>query len=143
MASYYINEAVFALPDREFVDRTVHVLEAKLPDDDAIGLLVLRRPIGEHKTLRDLVKDHVDDDAKRLSGFTVIDQAESTVAGAPAILVRSRWRHSGKVLYQRQAHLAVNWTWLLFAVTGPLLDSAACDDTFDSVLSTLVWRDGS
>jgi hypothetical protein len=142
MSTYYINEAVFALPDRGFVDRTVHALEAPLPDGDAIGLLVLRRPIAEHKTLRDLVKEHVDDDAKRLSGFTVLEQADSTVAGAPAIVVRSRWRHSGRALYQCQAHAAVNWTWLLFAVTGPLLERVACDEAFESILSTLVWRDG-
>jgi hypothetical protein len=142
MTTYYLNEASFALPDREYVDRTVHVLEAKLPGGDALGLLVLRRPILEGQTLRELCKGHVDDDARRLGGFAVIDETQATVAGAPAILVRSRWRHSGKALYQRQAHVAVGWMWMLFAVTGPLSERAACDEAFESVLSTLAWRDG-
>jgi hypothetical protein len=142
MATYYIDEARFALPDKDLVDRTVHVLEAKLPGGDALGLLVLRRTVEEGKSLRDLARDHVADDARRLGGFVVIDETETTIAGAPAILVSSRWRHGGAVLYQRQAHVAVHWKWMLFAVTGPLAERAACDEAFEGILSSLVWRDG-
>jgi hypothetical protein len=45
MASYYINEAVFDLPERTFDDKTIHGLEAKLPDGKTLGVLVHRRPI--------------------------------------------------------------------------------------------------
>jgi hypothetical protein len=142
MATYYINEARFVLPDRELVDRTVHVVELPLPGDDAIGVVVGRRRMEEGQSLRELVAGHLAEDAKRLSGFTVLDQTEGTVAGAPAIFVRSRWRNEGSVLCQRQAHVAVDWTRMLFAVTGPLAERAACDEAFDGLLESLVWRNG-
>jgi hypothetical protein len=141
MAAYYLNEAAFSLPDRPFVDRTVHVLEAPLPDGDALGVLVLRRRIAEGKSLRETVDEHLADDAKRLSGFTVQGRAETTIAGAPAIVLCARWRHSGKVLYQRQAHVAVGWAWLLFSVNGPLSAREACDEAFEGMVETLVLRD--
>jgi hypothetical protein len=142
MATYYINEALFALPERDFVDRTVHVVESRLPSGDALGVIVGRRRMEEGKSLREMVDGHVADDKKRLGGFTLLDQTEATVAGAPAILVRSRWRNEGSVLYQLQAHVALDWTWMLFAVTGPLAERAACDETFEGILQSLVWRSG-
>jgi hypothetical protein len=89
-----------------------------------------------------LVDEHVAGDAKRLSGFTVLEETEAALAGAPAILIRSRWRNEGSVLYQRQAHVAVDWGWMLFAVTGPLAERAACDEVFEGILESLSWRDG-
>jgi hypothetical protein len=142
MATYYINEAAFTLPDGEFVDRTVHVLEKKLPGGDSLGVLVLRRRVEDGTTLREIVTKHLADDAKRLNGFTVLDTIETTLAGAPAIVVSARWRHAGKVLYQRQAHLAVDWTWMLFAVSGPLSDREACDEAFEGLAGSLAWRQG-
>jgi hypothetical protein len=142
MAAYYLNEAAFSLPDRPFVDRTVHVLEAPLPDGDALGVLVMRRRIAEGKSLRETVDEHLADDAKRLAGFALIDRAEATVAGAPAILVCGRWRHSGKILYQRQAHLALGWAWVFFAANAPLSAREACDEAFEGILGSLVLRDG-
>jgi hypothetical protein len=142
MANYYINEAAFALPEMAFVDRTVHLLEAKLPGGDALGVIVMRRRMEEGKTLRELVEGYVATDVKRLVGFTVLDETEATVAGAPAILLCSRWRHEGSVLYQRQAHVAVDWMWMLFAVTGPFAERAVCDEAFEGLVAGFVWRSG-
>jgi hypothetical protein len=142
MASYYINEARFAVPERAFVDRTIHLLEFGLPGGGAIGVIVGRLRMEEGQSLRDMVEKHVADDKKRLSGFTVLDETERTVGGAPAILLRSRWRNDGSALYQLQAHVAVDGTRMLFAVTGPLRERAACDETFDGLLESLVWRAG-
>ena len=140
MASYYINEAAFTLPDLGFVDRTVHVLEARLPGDDPLGLIVARQVVPAGKTLRQLVVEHLRSDARRLKGFVVIEELEIYVGRAAAIEVRSRWRHEGTVLYQRQAHLAASGSWLMFAMTAPLDQQAACDAALDQVLATLALR---
>lgn len=142
MTTYYLNEAKFVLPDRDFVDRTAHVLEADLRDGESLGVVVVRGAIPEGKSLRDVATGHVRDEAARMRGFAVLDQTESVVAGSPAILVSTRWRHSGKVIYQRQAYLSVGMKWLLFTATAPLAERAACDEALDEVLSSLVWRDG-
>jgi hypothetical protein len=142
MANYYINEALFALPERAFIDRTVHTLESKLPGGGTLVVIVLRRPMEGGKSLRELVDGHIAAGEKRLGGFTILDDTEDTVADAPAILVRSRWRHEGEVLYQRQAHVALDGTWMLFAATGPLEERAACDETFESIVQSLAWRGG-
>jgi hypothetical protein len=140
MANYYLNEAAFTLPDVGFVDRTVHVLEARLPGGDSLGFLVTRRPLAVGKSLRDMAQEHLHEDARRLTGFAILEEAETTVAGAPAISFRSRWRHSGDVLYQRQVHLAALEVWMLFAMTAPLSERELCDRAFDMVLSSLVFR---
>ena len=142
MTTYYVNEAKFVLPDREFVDWTVHVIEAGLPGGEALGVVVVRGPIPEGKSLRDVATAHVRDEAVRIRGYAVLDETESMVAGLPAILVSARWRHSGKVIYQRQAHVSVGPRWLLFTATAPLSERAACDEALEEVLSSLVWRDG-
>jgi hypothetical protein len=142
MANYYINEARFALPERSFIDRTVHALESKLPGGGVLDVFVLRRPMEEGKSLRELVDGHVTADKKRLSGFTILDETEATVAGGPAILLRSRWRHEGSTFYQLQAHVAFDGTSMLFGVTGPLAERAACDETFEGILQSLAWRSG-
>lgn len=142
MAAYYMNEGVFDLPDLGFVDRTVHVFEADLPeDDDEIGVIVVRTRIPAEKSLRDLVSAHVTNEAKRLAGFSLIEERETQRAGVPAIEVSSRWRHEGKVVYQKQAHLAAYDMWLLFGVSAPLKDRATCDDALERILTSLRLRD--
>ena len=42
MPTYYVNEAVFTLPERSFVDRTLHRLESPLPGDDPLAIEVRR-----------------------------------------------------------------------------------------------------
>jgi hypothetical protein len=140
MPSYYANEAVFDLPDRHFVDKTVHALESKLPDDKTLAVFVHRRPIEAGQSLRALVDQHVSSNQARLHAFTVLDEAEAALGGQPAIVLCTRFRLGGATFYQVQAHVAVEGNALIVAVSGPDAERAAADETFASIVETLTWR---
>jgi hypothetical protein len=131
MANHFTNDAAFELPERTFVDKTVHGLESRLPDGKTLAVFVHRRPIDGTKSLRALVDDNIALNHKRLSAFAVLDDVQASVGGLPGHLVRTRWRLDGAELYQRQAHVAFEGKWMIFAVSGPLDHQAACDETFD------------
>lgn len=143
MPNYYLNEAVFDLPERPFADKTVHGLEAKLPGDKTLGVLVHRRPLegGDRgKTLRQVVDDSIALNQKRLSAFALLDQADALVGGLPAVLLRTSWRSAKEDLYQLQAHVLFEGKHMIFAVGAPLDHRAACDETFDALLESVTWR---
>lgn len=142
MPTYYVNEAVFTLPDKGFVDRTVHKLESPLSGVDPLGVAVRRLPLQEGKSLRQLVDGDVAANKAKLNGFTLLDEAEVALAGAPAILLRARWRAEDVVHYLLQAHVAFEGTWVVVVVTGPYAERAACDETFDRIVYSLKWRSG-
>lgn len=142
MSIYYVNEAVFALPDWTFVDRTVHLLEAPLSGDVPLSVAIRRVPIPEGKTLRALVEEEVTTTTAKTKGFTVIDEEEASVADTTAILIRARCRFQEVAHYQRQAHFAYDDTWIALAVAGPYPERAACDETFDRIVHSLTWRTG-
>lgn len=140
MARYYMNEAVVDLPDRAFVDKTIHGLESKLPGGRTLGVLVQRAPAPAGKSLRRLVDENVTLNRKRLLGFAVQGEAEVMVGNIPGFVVRTRWRRERSDLYQVQAHVLFEGTLIIFAVSAPLEERAACDETFDGILATLTWR---
>ena len=140
MPNYYVNEAVLDLPDRPFVDRTIHALEAELERGQKLAVFVHRRPIEGGESLRELVDENVALNRTRLHAFAVLDEVQADVGGLPSILVRARWRSGAATFCQRQAHVVVGDKRLIFAVTTPLAEQAAGDETFDSALSTLTWR---
>jgi hypothetical protein len=140
MANYYVNEAMLDLPERVFVDKTVHALEAKLPSGGTLAVFVHRRPIEGDKSLRELVGEHVALNQMRLSAFTVLDEVQADVGGLPGILLRTRWRLEGATYYQRQAHVAASGKLMIFAVSAPVDEQAACDESFESILQTVTWR---
>ena len=143
MANYYVNEAVLALPERTFVDKTIHALEGELPNDQKLGVFVHRRQLesgGRSKSLQELVDENIALNNTRLPYFTVIDQVQADVGGLPGLLVRTSWRLKREKFYQRQAHVIVNGKLMIFAVTTPLDEQAAGDETFDSILQTITWR---
>lgn len=142
MTTYYVNEAVFALPERGFVDRTVHMLESPLSGDVPLSVAIRRLPLAEGNTLRELVDEEVAATTAKTKGFTVIDEAEVSVADTPAILLRARCRFRDIAHYQRQAHFAFDGTWIALAVAGPYADRAACDETFERIVHSLTWRSG-
>ncbi|MFT3772849.1 MAG: DcrB-related protein [Minicystis sp.] len=142
MANYYVNEAVFDLPERPFVDKTVHALECGLPEDQKLAVFVHRRPIEGGKSLRDLVDESIALNVARLAAYTVLDDVRADVGGLPGILLRTRWRLEGATYQQRQAHVAVDGKLVTFAVTVPDAEQAAGDETFESILSTVTWRMG-
>jgi hypothetical protein len=136
MATYFTNEGAFDLPEVGFVDRTVHLFELQLEDGGEVGLIVCRTKMPPGKTLREVVEVHVTHEAKKLGGFKILEERDATWAGVPAIEVCSRWRSDGKVIYQRQAHLAASDTWILFGLTGPFTERDGCDRLMDGVLSS-------
>jgi hypothetical protein len=142
MANYYMNEAVFDLPERVFEDKTIHALEAELPNDQTLAVFVHRRPIEGGKSLRELVHEHVALNQARLSKYTVLDEAEAEVGGLPGILLRTRWRLEGETFHQRQAYVVVEGKLMIVAVTAPIAEQAAGDETFASILGTITWRAG-
>ncbi len=140
MALYYLNEAVLDLPDLGFVDSTIHGLEAKLPKDRTLGVLVHRRPVEGGATLRSLVDENLALNARRLRAFVVESDREAPVGGLPGFLLCARWRHEQQEKVQLQAHVIVEQVWMIFAVSAPLEEREACEETFAKLLETLVFR---
>jgi hypothetical protein len=141
MATYFTNEGAFDLPDVGFVDRTVHLFELTLPKGGDVGLIVCRSKMPAGKSLRELVEAHVTHEAKKLGGYKILEQRETTWAGVPAIEILSRWRSEGKAIYQRQAHLAAPGTWILFGMTAPVGEQEGCDELFDHILTSFRLHD--
>jgi hypothetical protein len=140
MPNYYVNEAVFALPAAGYVDRTLHRLEAPLPGTEPLGVEVRRVPIARGKLLRELVDDDTAATKAKVNGFAVVEQADVALSGAPAVLIRARYRARDVAYYQLKAHVAVDGTWIVVVVTGPYAERAACDETFDGIVQSLAWR---
>lgn len=140
MPTYYVNEAAFTLPERGFVDRTLHRLESPLTGEDPLGVEIRRLPMEAGKSLRQLVDAEVTKTKEKVNGFTIVEEAEVTLAGAPAIVLRARLRARDLVYIQLQAHVAFEGTWIAFVVTGPSTDRAACEETFDRIVRNIEWR---
>ena len=142
MSIYYANDAVFALPDWKFVDRTVHVLESPLSGEVPLSVAIRRVPMTEGKTLRALVDEEIAVTTEKTKGFTVVDDEEVTVAETTGILLRVRCRFRDVAHYQRQAHFAYDDTWIALSVAGPSTHRTACEETFERIVSSLTWRTG-
>lgn len=141
MPTYYMNEGAFDLLDAGYTDRTVHSLEADLGGGDRLDLAVVRAKIPEGKSLRDVVVEHLGAQSAAREGFAILEQAEASIGGAPAIEVRVRWRDEGRVAYERQAHLLVVDAWVRFAASAPLGKRGICDEALTSVLASVRLRD--
>ena len=152
MPNYYVNEAMFVLPELGFVDRTLHRLELPLPGGegasdssapvDPLGIEIRRLPIERGKGLRELVDGDTAATQAKVNGFTVLDQTEVALSSAPAILLRARFRAHDMSYYQLKAHVAFERTWMIFAITAPFAERATCDETFERMLQTLEWQSG-
>jgi len=150
MASYYMNEAGFELPERTFVDKTIHGLEATPAEGGTLAVFVHRRPIKRESAggsdieqegpLRELVDENIALNLKRLSAFAVVEDTAASVGGLPGFVLRTRWRQNKLTFCQLQAHVIFEGVHMIFAVGAPLTEEPACDETFDSILQTLTWR---
>jgi hypothetical protein len=140
MPAYYMHDAAFHLPDAGYVDRTVHVLESKLPGG-SLRLELFRSKIPAGRTLREIASAHLAHEAQRLEGFHVLGRTDVSIGGAPAIDVAARFRRDGGVVYQREAHVAAHGAWLVFVMTAPLAEREACDAHMAGVLATARLRD--
>lgn len=142
MSAYYMNEAMFDLPDGAFVDRTVTYMEGTAPSGADVVLMVERHPFPAGKSLRQVAAEHVNDARKRLRGYTVIFQRDVEVASVPAIDFGVRWRDKdGTPVYTRHTHLALGSTWLIVAGEAPVVDREFCDGYVDHVLGSLRLRE--
>jgi hypothetical protein len=134
-----MNEGSFELPDAAVADRTTHVIEAR-QGEHALTLVIVRGPHPEGKTLRQLAQGRVLNEMSRLSGYSVIEEREAAWDGVPALEIASRWRHEGRVLYQVQAHLTIDGTWLYFALSTHVEGRAAADAWLDRIRESLRLR---
>lgn len=142
MGAFYMNEAMFDLPEVGFVDRTVTYLEATSPAGGDVVLLVERHPLPEGKSLRQAMTEHVNDARKRLRGYSIIFQRDALVADFPALDLGVRWRDDdGAPIYTRQTHFALGSSWLIVAGEAPIADREFCDGYVDHVLGSLRLRD--
>jgi hypothetical protein len=92
------------------------------------------------KSLRELADGDVAATQATVNGFTVVDEVEATLGGAPALLLRGRFRARDVAYYQRKAHVAFEGSWITIAITAPYAERAACDETFDRITQSLHWR---
>lgn len=140
MANYYVNEAVFDVTERAFVDKTVHALETKLPSGQTLAVFIHRRSIEGGKSLRSIVDENIALNDMRLSAYKVLDDVQANVGGFPGILLRTRWKLEGTTYHQRQAHVMVQDKLMIVAVSAPIDDEPACDEAFECILKTIAWR---
>jgi hypothetical protein len=136
MSTYVMNFGTFELGGAALVDHTTHVLEISHPDHENIALVVFRGPIAADKTLEDMVAGRIADEMVRLRGYTVLTNATVAWSGSAAHDVSSRWINEGRTVYGRQAHLAIDRTWVVFAMSAPYPSREACDGWFEEILGS-------
>lgn len=142
MGAFYMNEAMFELPEAGFVDRTVTHLEGTSPSGAGVTLLVERHPLPEGKSLRQAAADHVSDEGKRLRAHTVLFQRDTTVGELPAIDIGMRWRNdTGAPIFTRQTHFILGSLWMIVGGEAPMGEREFCESYVDSVLGSLRLRE--
>jgi hypothetical protein len=142
MATYYVNEASFELPDLAIADRTVHVLELGGGAIPGLGLMLARAPFPVSKSLRDLVKAHADQERLTLRSWSLLFEREGDLDGQPMIELGTRWKGAEGMVYQRQAHIGLDDVVLLLVGNGPLEERERTDAHVERVLSTMRLRRG-
>ena len=142
MGSFYMNEAMFDLPDAGFVDQTVTSLVGTSPNGEAVLLLVERRPLPAAMSLRQVVAAVVKDAMTRHVRYQVLLEREVEVASRPAFDVAARWRaESGEPIYDRRVHLTLGGTWITILGEAPIAEREFCDAYVDHVLASLQIRE--
>lgn len=134
---FYMNEAVFELPDPGFIDRTVTSLDGKTPSGGDVGIRVHRQPLEPERSLRETVEAHVVEATRSLPAYALLWKRDAEIGGAPAIELAARWRGHEGMAYTRQAHFAVQGLWLLVSVNVGVDAVDFADQTIDRVLGTL------
>jgi hypothetical protein len=141
MPVYYVNEAAFELPAIPLVDRTLHRLESPLVgSSEPVSLEIRRLPVEPGKSLRERIDDEVATSRRDVSGWSLVEEHETSIDGHPAIVQRARLRARDEVYLEHKAHVVHGDTWLTFVVTGPSSARAACEETFGRVVEQLRFR---
>ena len=142
MGSFYMNEAMFDLPDAGFVDQTVTCLTGTSPNGEGVLLLVERRPLPVDMSLRQAVAALVKDLMTRHIGYQVLFEREVEVASRPALDVGARWRtEGGAPIYDRRVHLTLGETWLSVIGEAPIAEREFCEAYVDHILASLQMRE--
>jgi hypothetical protein len=136
-ALYMTNDLAFELPAGGFEDLTVHELEMPLPGGQALGLVIAREPLPPGTGLAEAVRAHVEAEGRRLPFHRLVEQRERVIAGKAAIEVIARWAYRGVQHHARAIHVADAGVRLVFSTSAPAEHQAACDTTFDRLVSTL------
>jgi hypothetical protein len=139
MPTYHMNEGAFELPDGAVTDRTTHVVEARV-GGHVLTLVVVRSPLPEGKSLRQVAQLRVLDEMSRLAGYRVTAEEETGISGLPALEFTSRWRHDGGVVHQRQVHFVRGRTWIYLALSAKLAGREAADAWFDQIRRSIRLR---
>jgi hypothetical protein len=141
MAIYTTNELAFEVPDEAFEVRTLNELDAPLPEDGFLSVLIRRTPIPPESGLDEAVRAHVSLEARRLSFHEVIEALERPIGGTRGIEILSSWAHGRRRVYTREAHVAVAGVRVTFSATTPLEHREACDAYFQHMIETLALSD--
>lgn len=139
---FFMNEGVFELPEIPVVDKTVHLLKVPLGPAKELGLVVCRAVVKADRALEDVVRAHLEHEARSLRGFTVLGKSAAECAGYEAVDVASRYRLTDEMAYQRQVHALIGGLWMMFGVSGPLAERAACDELLSGVVGSFQLRSG-
>lgn len=140
MASYFMNEGVFDLPDLGFVDKTIHLFGAPSPSGREIGLIVCRAKMAPGKTLEEVVKTHVDHEAKNMRAFSVLGQRTVEWHGNHGIEISSRYRNRDEMAFQKQFHTSMFGQWLLFGANSHVSERETAEACLEHVLSSFQPR---
>jgi hypothetical protein len=140
--SYYMNEAMFDLPEAGFVDETVTCLTGRSPSGEGVLFMVERRRLPEGMSLPQGVAALVKDVMTQHTGYRVLFQRGVEVAGRPALDVGACWRtEHGAQIYERRVHLTVGETWLVIMGEAPIAEREVCEACVDHVLGSLRLRE--
>lgn len=141
MTAYYFDEGAFELPSGlDYVDRSVHVLEAPGPDGAEVGLTMERRPIPAGGRLIDVVSEIRREQSVRLRGHAPVSEGERQVDGLYSMETKLRWRHPKGPVYHFQVHVPLGAVCLTLTASSRWERAAACDAWMESLLSTLRFR---
>ncbi|MEZ4297357.1 MAG: DcrB-related protein [Polyangiaceae bacterium] len=141
MTAYYFDEGVFELPaGLDYVDRTVHILEAPGEEGAELGLTMERRPIPEGKSLLDVVGEMRREQELKLRGYALLSEGERSMDGLLSLETRLRWRHPKGPVYHLQVHIPLGGTCLTLTASSRWERADACTAWAETLLSTLRFR---
>ncbi len=138
---YHMDDAVLELPPG-FIDRSVHVLEWRTPDGEAVVLVTQREPLPGTRPLADYVAQETKDYATRFEGYRAEEPPRDGAETALEALHRTfRWKRNEDVLYNHQVFVAAPPVVLVMTVTGKAAHREDVDRLVGRALADLKFRE--
>jgi len=136
MAAYYMNEAMFELPDAQFEDGTITTLAGSSRGAPVV-VRFERAPLTS-SSLRDAVRAHERALANEQLAYVVLFERERQIAARPAFETGASFRGGeGEAVYSRRTHIGLGETRLILMGQAALGDREACDACVEHILETL------